>query len=123
MNYILLSTPGQGRAGGFKWSGCIVRIRLWLHLPHSCHRLLSITSVFGASPGAIGLCIPALASRCSLALRTLQGYAYIQVRGHSLPVVLPLAPSGPSWLGYILGLRLKNPMGSGPVKVKGSVHI
>ena len=54
-----------------KWSGCIVRIRLWLCLPHGGHRLLSITSVFGASPGASGLCIPALASRCSLALWTL----------------------------------------------------
>ena len=25
-----------------KWSGCIVRIRLWPRLPHGCHRLLSI---------------------------------------------------------------------------------
>ena len=27
---------------GLKWSGCIVRIRLWPRLPHGCHRLLSI---------------------------------------------------------------------------------
>ena len=55
---------------GLKWSGCNVRIRLWLRLPHGCHRLLSIVSAFRASPGAFGLCSPALAPRCSLALWT-----------------------------------------------------
>ena len=35
-------------------------------------------------------------------------------------MVLPLAPSGPSWLGYNVGLRLKTPVGSGPVKVRGA---
>ena len=74
--------------GGFKWSGCIIRIRLWLRLPHGCHRPLSIVSASRASPGAFGLCIPALAPRCSPAPWTLQGYAYIQVSGHSLPEVL-----------------------------------
>ena len=71
------SAPHTSRVGGFKWSGCIVRMRLWLRLPHSCHCLLSIVSAFRTSPGAIGLCIPALAPRCSLAVWTRQGYAYI----------------------------------------------
>ena len=44
--------------GGFKWSGCSVRIRLWLRLPHSFHRLLSIVSASGASSGAMGLFTP-----------------------------------------------------------------
>ena len=91
-----------GREGGFKWPGCIVRIRLWLRLPHSCHRLLSSVSASCASPGAIGLCI--LAPRCSLALWTPLGYAYIQVSGHSLPEVLLLAPFGPSRLGCVWSL-------------------
>ena len=113
---------GGGQGGqGFKWSGCIVRIRLWLRLPHSCHRLLSIVPASRASASAIGLCIPALAPRCSLALWTLAprcslalwtlaprcslalwtlpGHAYIQVSGHSLPQVLLLAPFGPSRFG------------------------
>ena len=31
---------GEGREN-LKWSGCNGRIRLWLRLPHGCHRLLS----------------------------------------------------------------------------------
>ena len=27
----------RGPEGGLKWSGCSVRIWLWLRLPHSCH--------------------------------------------------------------------------------------
>ena len=42
---------------GFKWSGCIVRIRLWLRLPHGCHRLLSIVSASGTSLGVVRLCV------------------------------------------------------------------
>ena len=34
---------------GLKWSGCSVRIRLWLCLPHNFHRLLSILPLFGAA--------------------------------------------------------------------------
>ena len=56
---------------GFEWSGCIVRIRVWLRLPHGCHRPLSIVSASRASPGAFALCIPAVAPGCSLALWTL----------------------------------------------------
>ena len=36
---------------GSRWSGCSVRIRVWLRLPHGCHRLLSIVSASRASPG------------------------------------------------------------------------
>ena len=37
----------------------------------------------------------------TLALRALQGYAYIPVKGHSLPVLLrQLAPFGHMWLGW-----------------------
>ena len=75
--------PGPAGRVGVKWSGCIARIRLWLRLPHGCQFLLSIVSASRASPGASGLCIPALAPGCSLALWTLQGYAYIPVSGHS----------------------------------------
>ena len=46
-----------GGGGGFKWSGCKVRIRRWLRLPHTCHRLLSIVSTSGASLGVLQLCI------------------------------------------------------------------
>ena len=49
-----------GLGGGFEWSGCRGRIRRWLRLPHGRHRLPSIVSASGASPGAIGLCIPVL---------------------------------------------------------------
>ena len=48
-----LSSPlhGMSSAGqrGLKWSGSNVRIRLWLRLPHGCHRCLSIASASGAS--------------------------------------------------------------------------
>ena len=33
-------------------------MRLWLRLPHSCHRLLSIVLAPGASSGALGLFTP-----------------------------------------------------------------
>ena len=45
-----------------------------------------------ASSGAIGMCMPALVPRCSLALWTPQGCVYILVSGHSLSEVLLLAP-------------------------------
>ena len=35
--------------GGLKWSGCSVRIWLWLRLPHSCHRHLSNLPMFGGA--------------------------------------------------------------------------
>ena len=38
---------GTGR--GLKWSGCSVRIWLWLRLPHSCHRHLSNLPMFGGA--------------------------------------------------------------------------
>ena len=38
---------------GFKWSGCNVRIRLWLRLPHNYCRLLSIVSASGAPLGIV----------------------------------------------------------------------
>ena len=34
---------------GLKWSGCSVRIWLWLRLPHSCHRHLSNLPMFGGA--------------------------------------------------------------------------
>ena len=37
---------------GFKWSGCNVRLRLWLRLPHSCHGLLSIVPASAAEQGS-----------------------------------------------------------------------
>ena len=49
----------------------------------------------------------ALLPRCSLALWTLRGHAYIPVRGHSLPDVLAPAPFGPSWSGIAGALGRK----------------
>ena len=37
------------KLGGLKWSGCSVRIWLWLRLPHSCHRHLSNLPMFGGA--------------------------------------------------------------------------
>ena len=41
--------PSVGRERGLKWSGCSVRIWLWLRLPHSCHRHLSNLPMFGGA--------------------------------------------------------------------------
>ena len=39
--WVTSTLPSQG-GGSFKWSGCNVRIGLWLRLPHGCHRLLAL---------------------------------------------------------------------------------
>ena len=40
---------GASPGGGLKWSGCSVRIWLWLRMPHSCHRHLSNLPMFGGA--------------------------------------------------------------------------
>ena len=111
---------GGGGGGGSIWSGCSVRIRLWPRLPRDCHRLLSILPTCGAS-------VECPANWCSSLDPTSAGHFScpgstglgVHAGQGSLP---PRAATvaGPIWphlVGHCGGLRLKNPVGTGPVKV------
>ena len=119
-NRVVLCVMYLCRLGSFvrasTWSGCSVRIRLWPRLPHGFHR-----------PLFNGHC-PAASQSTSWALPTPAPFSSS-----------PSWPSGLYWitrtywsgvtpflcctllapLGHIrLGLKLENPVGTGPVKVR-----
>ena len=115
--------PGAKTFGGLEGasngrSGCIVRIRLWLRLPHIYHRLLSIASVSGVSTGAPAVFSLGPLFRCSLAF----GLYKVMHPGYSSLLPRRAGPIWPIAVRLCVGLRLKNPVGTGLVKVNHSGH-
>ena len=104
------------------WSGCSVRIRLWPCLPRDCHRLLSILPTRGASvecPANWRSSLdPTSAGHFSCPGSTGLG---VHAGQGSLPprAAVVAGPIWPHLVGRCGGLRLKNPVGTGPVKVSG----
>ena len=105
--------------GASTWSGCSVRIWLWPRLPCDCHRLLSILPTRGAS-------VECPANWCSSLDPTSAGHFSCPGStglGHAGQGSLPpraAIVAGVIWphlVGRCGGLRLKNPVGTGPVKV------
>ena len=109
-----------GSPGASMWSGCSVRIRLWPRLPRNCHRLLSILPTRGAS-------VECPANWCSSLDPTSAGHFScpgfsglgVHAGQGSLPprAAIVAGPIWPHLVGRCGGLRLKNPVGTGPVKV------
>ena len=93
---------GGYKGVGFKWSGSIVRFRLWLCLPHSCYRPLSRSqrsaflevTLFSDVRGSTGL--------------------GVHTGQRSLPSRVDFAgPIRPLLVGLAWDLRFKNPVGTG----------
>ena len=87
------SIPVASHSKGHQWSGCSVRIRLQLRLPHSFHHLLSIVAppAHSVSPAC---------SACSLAEWWLRPSGLYWVRRTSWSVVTPSPGAIASWLPF-----------------------
>ena len=107
--------------GHLKWSGCNVPIALWPHLPHSCHRLLSISPLHGAF--TVRSLIPSSAivpvSACCTGALGSTGLCVFLGRG-SFPARAAwiAGPTRPHQLVLQRVLRLKSPVATGMAKIK-----
>ena len=102
------------------WPGCSVRTRLWTRLPHSCHRPLSDGHCSAASqfisrapPTAFPAPPRPLGPVDSTGLGVHTG------QGSLPPCAAGAGPTRPHWVGRPGVLRLKNPVGTGPVTGPG----
>ena len=89
--------------GASTWSGCRVRTKLWLRLPHGCHRLLSIMPASGAfTVQQLVRCSPlAPASAGSTSVLGSTGLGVHPGQGSLPPRVAMLrAPFGHTWSGF-----------------------
>ena len=111
---------GVGNDKASIWSGCSVRIRLWPRLPRACHRLLSTLPTRGTSvecpPNWCSSLDPTSAGRIGCPGST--GLGVHAGQGSPPPrVAIVAGPIWPHLVGRCGGLRLKNQVGTGPVKV------
>ena len=113
--------PLSKRTGGHQWSGCSVRIRLQLRLPHSFHRLLSIVAppAHSVSPACSARSLPEwLGFQDSIGLGIHPGQWTLLYQALLLAGTHLALPGS----GRLLVLRLKNPVGTGRRSGVNAIH-
>ena len=104
----------EGHFGGLKWSGCVVRIRLWPRLPHGCHRLPSMSHMT-ALPQCLLVQGPALGHASAGCTGFLGSWVMHASRSRATPSPCCFCswPHLATPFGLRRGFRLKTPVGTG----------